>query len=435
MKKILALLLAFALLACTFAACGEEKPTETEAPSGTAAPSATVAPSETEAPSTEAPSTEAPSTEAPSTEAPSTEAPSTEAPSTEAPSTEAPSTEAPSTEAPSTEAPSAEAPSTEAPSAEAPSTEAPSTEAPSAEAPSTEAPSAEAPSTEAPSTEAPSTEAPSTDEGGEEGPGLDEYENAVLWHTPVLDGVLDEEYYSSYNFAVEQFSNLQAGVEDPNAYSNRSHVYVLWDGEYVYFAVELYDDDMLAREPEYLVWVDEIGDINPWCNDVAEIWYSFEGTVPEKGGVKKLCYDAYGQGEGPFSSVGEGIYSNHFEQSAAAAKLELGYDPEDEEGFCDRSVIEFKIPAKTEIGDELAEGDPIYFAVQINDIKEATPEELMAAGYNPINFTPNPDDMEGIGSGYTYTYGRASGFYPLDGELNGYSMGTLTTFTPASLAE
>ena len=400
MKKILVLLLAFALLACTFAACGVEKPTETEAPSGTAAPSATVAPSETEAPSTEAPSTEAPSTEAPSTEAPSTEASSTEAPSTEVPSTEAPSTEAPSTEAPSTEVPS--------------------TEAPSAEAPTDEQPTAEQP----------------TDEGGEEGPGLDEYENAVLWHTPVLDGELDEEYYLSYNFEVEQFSNLQAGVEDSNAYSNRSHVYVLWDGEYVYFAVELYDDDMLAREPEYLVWVDEIGDINPWCNDVAEIWYSFELTVPEDiTDVNKLCYDAYGQGEGPFSSVGEGIYSKHFNQSAAAAKLELGYDPEDEEGFCDRSVIEFKIPAKSEGDDELAEGDPIYFAVQINDIKEATFEELMAAGYNPIGFTPDPNDMEGIGSGFTYTYGRAPSFYPLDGELNGYSMGTLTTITPASLGE
>ena len=283
-------------------------------------------------------------------------------------------------------------------------------------------------------TDAP-TDAPTEDEGGEDGP--DEYENRVLYHTPVLDGVLDDEYSLSYHFDCPQYSETVPGYEDqPNAFSNRATVYVLWDGAYVYFAVEIYDNDMMARDPAYLIWQNEIGDVNPYYNDSAELWYSFELAEPEsRTDVKKLCYDAYGQGEGPFSAINEGIYSNHFNQSAAAAKYVLDYDPDDEEGFCDRSVIEFKIPAKSESNIELREGDPIYFAVQINDIAEATPDELIAAGYNPIGFTPNPDDMEGIGSGFTYTYGRAPSFYPLDGELNGYSMGTLTTITPASLAE
>lgn len=86
MKKILAIVLALAMVLTITAACGKkEEPTE--------------------APTTAAPTTEAPTTAAPTTPAPTTEAPTTPAPTTEAPTTEAPTTEAPTTEAPTTEAP------------------------------------------------------------------------------------------------------------------------------------------------------------------------------------------------------------------------------------------------------------------------------------------------------------------------------------------
>ena len=277
------------------------------------------------------------------------------------------------------------------------------------------------------------TEAPTEDVGGEDGPALDEFENPVLYHTPVLDGVLDDEYLLSYHFDCPQYSETVPGYEDqPNAFSNRATVYTLWDGAYVYFAVELYDDDMIARDPAYLIWQDKVGDTNPYYNDSAEIWFCFEGYEPESiTDVRKLSYDAYGNGEGPFSAIYQGIYSNHFMQSAAAAKAEIGYDPDDEEGFCDRSVIELKIPAKTESSSELYEGDPIYFSVQINDIAKATAEELTEAGLDPDNLDPTV--MEGIGTGYTFTYSRAAQqHFPKDGELNGYAMGTLTDIPAAA---
>ena len=222
-------------------------------------------------------------------------------------------------------------------------------------------------------------------------------------------------------------------------------MYVLWDGEFIYIAIEIYDDDLIERSKAYTQWEDAKGDTNPYYNDGAEIWYCFEQRPPESmKDVKKACYDAYGVGDGPFSSASEAIYSNHFFETKVAATANANYDPEAEDGLIGRSVIEFKIPAKMEDGSELWAGDEIYFAVQLNDIAEASVEELKARfDKNPNDFPKdfdpaNPEtyvDESGIKSGYVHTWTRARTQFLADGELNGYCMATLTEIVPESAAE
>ena len=189
---------------------------------------------------------------------------------------------------------------------------------------------------------------------------------------------------------------------------------------------------MIARSKEYTQWADEMDDINPYYNDCAEVWFCFELMEPESiTDVRKICYDAFGVGDGPFSAISEGIYSEHFLASSAAAKAEPGYAPDDEQGYKDRAVIEFKIPAKMESGDNLVEGDFICYSIQINDIWPATDDDLIAGGFDPETFVPVEE--EGIRSGFKHVYSRARVFFPKDGELNGYAKGTLTMITPAEV--
>ena len=187
---------------------------------------------------------------------------------------------------------------------------------------------------------------------------------------------------------------------------------------------------MIARSKEYTQWADEMDDINPYYNDCAEVWFCFELMEPESiTDVRKICYDAFGVGDGPFSAISEGIYSEHFLASSAAAKAEPGYAPDDEQGYKDRAVIEFKIPAKMESGDYLIEDDPIYFSMQVNDIRPATDAELIAGGFDPETFVP-VEEEEGLRSGYKHTYTRARTVFPDESGLNGYAMGILTTVAP-----
>jgi len=90
MKKLLAFLLAAAVLT-SFAACGSDTKVEetTDEVETTAAPEGETT-ATTEGETTDAPETDAPETEAPETEAPETEAPETEAPEIEAPEVDEP---------------------------------------------------------------------------------------------------------------------------------------------------------------------------------------------------------------------------------------------------------------------------------------------------------------------------------------------------------
>jgi len=169
----------------------------------------------------------------------------------------------------------------------------------------------------------------------------------------------------------------------------------------------------MSRGLPYIQSVNDKKDNNPYANDCVEVWYSFEGYAPTSSAtVRKICYDAMGVGEHPFSAMSEGIYSDHFSDSSAKATYQHGYDPAAE--YSDRAIIEFKIPAKYEGGDDLlVEDDRIYFALQINDIN---------AGADNLDVTPAE-------CGHTWTRGRT--VFPDDnGSMGGYFEGYLTLVTP-----
>ncbi len=269
---------------------------------------------------------------------------------------------------------------------------------------------------------------------------INEYENPVLFHTPTLDGVLDPEYKKSYHFDNEQYTELFMFDEngDPiyNAYSNRSTTYILWDGDYIYVAVERWDDDLIERTKAYTQEPNAKKDVNPWYNETCEVWYVFD-MIEEWSALtdmRKVSYDACGIGDGPFSAISEGVYSIHFSQCDAAAKAYLNENPEDEEGLVHLSVLEFKIPAKTEDGRELLVDDFIWIAIQVDDLAYATDDELIAKGYDPETFEPN-ELASDISSGYTTTYTRARNVYPKDGENGGFGRGNLTDIRPSQVAD
>ena len=218
---------------------------------------------------------------------------------------------------------------------------------------------------------------------------------------------------------------------EPNSFTNRSTTYILWDGQFIYIAVEYWDNDLIARTKAYTQNPNSNGDINPYYNDCAEIWYNFEsGSAPTwDNHMRKIGYDAYGVADNPFSSESEGLYSEWFLNCDAAAATTPDYDPAAEDGFTDRAVLEFKIPAKTEGGNSLIADNYIYLSVQINDISEATDDELLEKGFDPESFEPDPL-ASGIASGYVHYWTRARAQYPSGSKMNGYRKATLTEVEP-----
>lgn len=270
---------------------------------------------------------------------------------------------------------------------------------------------------------------------------LSEYENPILFHTPKLDGVIDEEYYKSYHFDNGQFTHTIASLKDEDgnpiydAYTNRSTTYILWDEDYIYVAVERWDDDLIARTKAYTEAANPSnGDINPWYNDAVEVWFVFDMTYPTKDkDMKKISYDCCGVGDGPYSAIAEGVYSNWFLECAVASTHEFNANPDDEQGYCDRTVLEFKIPAKTESGDPLYEEDFIFIAIQSDDLEVATDEEIIAKGFDPDNLD---ETASSLASGYKTTWTRARTVFPTeDGENGGFGKGYLTMIKPSQVAD
>ena len=101
-----------------------------------------------------------------------------------------------------------------------------------------------------------------------------------------------------------------------------------------------------------------------------------------------------GIGDGPFSSMGEGIFSEHFADIEVAAHQWMDYDVAT--GW-DRYIVEFKIPAMNEDGTPLVEDDEIFFSIQVNDISKVG--------------TFNPSNSHAMSNGHMYTRGAQTHFY------------------------
>ena len=178
----------------------------------------------------------------------------------------------------------------------------------------------------------------------------------VLFFSPTLDGLLDDEYLKS---AIYVGVRTLSGRD--KAPTTEDFVYFLWDGDYFYACAIVYDDDIVTRGEKY---VNEAVNENPYCNDAIELWYTFDGDIPTGHAmVEKACLDAFGYKL--FSSAHEGVLSNNFSDIEYAATRHIDEENPEKSYY----ICEFKFPCMNEFGEALDVDSTVYFATQVDDIK------------------------------------------------------------------
>ena len=144
---------------------------------------------------------------------------------------------------------------------------------------------------------------------------------------------------------------------------------VAWDGDWVYVYTSVYDPTLLTRGEEYCM-----GQAHPWQNDAREVHYTFN-VEPTKRTRNVVKIDAFGyrkfaNPEDDYSSIKE--QSDFFEEivvTHAISKEANSY------------YAIFKIPAKSEDGVKVKGGDAGYFSEQINDLRSASePIDFLCSG-------------------------------------------------------
>ena len=181
--------------------------------------------------------------------------------------------------------------------------------------------------------------------------------------------------------------------------------YAVWDGVYVYIAIEVTDSTNYARTAAYT------SKPNPWINDSVELYYHFGGdNVPDMSAVRET-YPTYkgivrdsATGEGGFTALGA-QKSHYFAPNPADYTQPYVQCAVQGRGIGDNTyVIEYKLPAKTETytgtpgatgdqafktyaGENLVAGDFIYLAYQIDD--------LMGLPYKRLNSYGEYDALGG----------------------------------------
>ena len=166
--------------------------------------------------------------------------------------------------------------------------------------------------------------------------------------------------------------------------------YAVWDGEFIYIAIEVTDTTEHARSANYTAQP------NPWVNDNLELYYSFGGdAVPDVSNVsetyptyKTVVRDSIG-GVGGHTAI-KSQKSHYFND------IVCNVTDRDETGD-NTYIIEYKLPAKSETwsgtpgaagaaafataaGSNLVAGDFIYLAYQLNDLMGAPAKRLAADG-------------------------------------------------------
>ncbi len=215
----------------------------------------------------------------------------------------------------------------------------------------------------------------------------------ILFFTPKLDGLLDDEYLKSAYYVGAR--TLYGTTAAP---TTEDFLYFLWDGEHFYTCAIVYDDDIVTRGEKY---VNEAANENPYCNDAIELWYTFDGYIPSGSSmVNKACLDAFGKKL--YSFAQEGLLSNNFDDIEYAATLHINEEnPENSYYIC-----EFKFPCMNEFGEFLDVDSIVYFSSQVNDIK-----------YGLDDIVIDEQNLMGQGAGAEITLG-----YAYD-----YASGQLTT--------
>ena len=157
--------------------------------------------------------------------------------------------------------------------------------------------------------------------------------------------------------------------------------YAVWDGSYVYIAIEVTDTTAYARSATYTAQP------NPWVNDNLELYYSFGGdAVPDVSNVSETypTYKTVVRDSVTGAQGFTGIKSQKSHYFADIVCNVTGREVTNNNTY----IIEYKFPAKSEswsgtpgaagdaafktaAGENLVAGDFIYLAYQLNDLMGA----------------------------------------------------------------
>lgn len=128
----------------------------------------------------------------------------------------------------------------------------------------------------------------------------------------------------------------------------RADSYLVWDGEYVYVLIEIFDKTLAGRSEVYAK-----NGIDAWLNDGVELRYSFEqNSVTTKNntriGVDALGVASYALGRDTGIGGGRSTHYEEIEYAVRNALTSTGSDLDVAGEGKPSYILEFKIPAKTE---------------------------------------------------------------------------------------
>ena len=132
----------------------------------------------------------------------------------------------------------------------------------------------------------------------------------------------------------------------------KANTYIVWDGDYIYLLIEVFDKTLVGRAESYVK-----GGVDAWCNDAIELWYTFEQEAALTTNETRVGCDAMGYSKyalGRDKGIGGGR-STHYEEIQVKVRNYLlgdtGADLSTKNNLGETLpsyIMEFKIPAKTE---------------------------------------------------------------------------------------
>ena len=177
-----------------------------------------------------------------------------------------------------------------------------------------------------------------------------------------LDGKRDDLYNTKGAYlahAIQASADGSKFEEDGGSRFNpdsKVDTYAVWDGDYVYLIVEVWDKHLTRRSDAYLAT-----GLDAWCNDAVEIWYTFEQDMTITRNETRVGFGSTGDNleEGVSAKFAlarkQGIFggrSTHYEKIEMAVRnTAMGKrgDDLDVAGITAPSyIMEIKLPAYTE---------------------------------------------------------------------------------------